>query len=66
MRLHKAALDERTLELTHGCILKVQRDWELLQAQRLRYVPLLAGTAQEAPAAIEPDYGIGSVRARRG
>ena len=66
VRLHKAALDERTLELTHGCILKVQRDWELLQAQRLRYVPLLAGTAQEAPAAIEPDYGIGSVRARRG
>lgn len=66
VRLHKAALDERTLELTHGCILKVQRDWELLQAQRLRYVPLLAGAPQEEPAAIEPDYGIGSVRARRG
>jgi MoxR-like ATPase len=66
VRLHKAALDERTLELTHGCILKVQHDWELLQAQRLRYVPLLNGTSAAEPAALEPDYGIGSVKARRG
>jgi len=66
VRLHKAALDERTLELTHGCILKVQHDWELLQAQRLRYVPLLNGTSPEQPAPLEPDYGIGSVHARRG
>ena len=66
VRLHEAALDERTLELTRGCILKVQHDWELLQAQRLRYVPLLGGTSGTEPAALEPDYGIGSVRARRG
>ncbi len=66
VRLHKAALDERTLELTHGCILKVQHDWELLQAQRLRYVPLLNGRSPEQPAPLEPDYGIGSVHARRG
>ena len=66
VRLHKAALDDRTLELTHGCILKVQHDWELLQAQRLRYVPLLNGTSPEQPAPLEPDYGIGSVHARRG
>jgi MoxR-like ATPase len=66
VRLHKSALDERTLELTHGCILKVQHDWELLQAQRLRYAPLLAGVEHQEPAALEPDYGIGSVRARRG
>lgn len=66
VRMHRSALDERTLELTHGCILKVQHDWELLQAQRLRYVPLLSGTSDEISAAIEPDYGIGSVRARRG
>jgi MoxR-like ATPase len=66
VRLHRAALDERTLELTHGCILKVQHDWVLLQEQRLRYAPLLGGTSDEQPAALEPDYGIGSVRARRG
>jgi len=66
VRLHRAALDERTIELTHGCILKVQRDWELLQEQRTRYVPLLSDTGVQETAAIEPDYGIGSVRARRG
>jgi MoxR-like ATPase len=66
VRLHKSALDERTLELTHGCILKVQRDWELLQAQRLRYAPLLAGVELREQAPVEPDYGIGKVRARRG
>lgn len=66
VRLHRAALDERTIELTHGCILKVQRDWELLQEQRTRYAPLLSDTGVQATAAIEPDYGIGSVRARRG
>ncbi len=66
VRLHRASLDERTLELTHGCILKVQNDWELLQAQRLQYGALLAGTTQESSATLEPDYGIGSVRARRG
>lgn len=66
VRLHRAALDERTIELTHGCILKVQRDWELLQEQRTRYAPLLSGTGAQETAAIEPDYGIGSVRARRG
>ncbi len=66
VRLHRAALDERTIELTHGCILKVQRDWELLQEQRTRYAPLLSDTGVQEAAAIEPDYGIGSVRARRG
>jgi MoxR-like ATPase len=66
VRLHKSALDERTLELTHGCILKVRHDWELLQAQRLRYAPLLAGVEREEPVSPESDYGIGSVRARRG
>jgi MoxR-like ATPase len=66
VRLHRSALDERTLELTHGCILKVQHDWELLQTQRTRYAPLLSGASVEEPAPIEPDYGIGSVRARRG
>ncbi len=66
VRLHRAALDERTIELTHGCILKVQRDWELLQEQRTRYAPLLSDTGVQETAAVEPDYGIGSVRARRG
>ncbi len=43
VRLHRAALDERTLELTHGCILKVQHDWEVLQEQRMHYADLLRG-----------------------
>jgi len=65
VRLHRAALDEHTLEMTRGCILKVQADWELLQAQRLKYVALLSGVA-DGPKVVEPDYGIGSVRARHG
>jgi MoxR-like ATPase len=66
VRLHRSALDEATLALTHGCILKVQDDWRALQAQRTRYVPLLTGSAAVESAPLEPDYGIGSVRARRG
>ncbi len=65
-RLHRDALDERTLELTRGCILKTQEDWELLRAERARYVPLLGDRPVAAPAVAEPDYGLGSVRARRG
>lgn len=52
MRLHRDALDERTIEQTIGCILKVREDWELLASQRKRYEPLVEG-----------DYGLGSVRA---
>ena len=68
-RLHRAALDERTLELTRGCSLKVQEDWELLRAQAPRYAPLLASAGEGAGNAPEPadsDYGLGIVRARRG
>jgi MoxR-like ATPase len=66
-RLHRDALDERTLELTRSCVLKVQEDWELLRAQRSRYVPLLGDGASVAmPVAPESDYGIGTVQARRG
>jgi MoxR-like ATPase len=66
-RLHRDALDERTLQATLGCILKVQQDWELLRAQRSRYAPLLGdGTAGAEPKPLEPDYGIGSVQARHG
>jgi MoxR-like ATPase len=55
MRLHRDALDERTIEQTLGCVLKVQEDWELLRAQRTRYEPL-----------VESDYGLGSVRTHHG
>ncbi|HEY2473356.1 MAG TPA: MoxR family ATPase [Candidatus Cybelea sp.] len=64
VRLHRDTLDERTLEATAGCILKVQEDWELLRTLRSSYAPLL--THDEAPAAAaerEADYGLGSVRA---
>lgn len=55
MRLHRDALDERAIEQTVGCILKVREDWELLAAQRARYEPIVEG-----------DYGLGSVRAHTG
>lgn len=42
VRLHREALDERTLEMTTGCILKVQEDWELLRSLRSKYEPMLA------------------------
>jgi MoxR-like ATPase len=41
VRLHRNALDERTLEATAGCILKVREDWELLRSMRTQYAPLL-------------------------
>ena len=80
IRLGRAAIDERTLEQTLGCVLKVREDWELLRTQRARYEPLLAsgdggaaGTAAGDTAAARngtvpaaPDYGLGSVRAHRG
>ncbi len=65
VRLHRDAIDERTLERTLGCILKVQEDWALLREQRARYAPLLAGAA-EPQAPLESDYGLGTVQARRG
>ncbi len=67
VRLHRDALDARTLEQTIGCILKTQEDWELLRAEKARYLPLLSNepvTPREP--AVESDYGIGSVSARRG
>jgi MoxR-like ATPase len=33
-RLHRDALDERTIDQTIGCVLKVQEDWQLLQTVR--------------------------------
>jgi MoxR-like ATPase len=68
VRLHRDALDERTLEETLGCVLKVQEDWAMLRSQRARFAPLLArGPSErgEQPAA-ESDFGLGSVQARRG
>jgi MoxR-like ATPase len=67
-RLHRDALDEQTLEKTLGCILKVQEDWAFLRAQSARYAPLLSNGVAPQPVQkpIESDYGIGSVRARRG
>jgi MoxR-like ATPase len=67
IRLHRDAIDERTLEQTAACIIKVREDWELLRSLQSRYAPLLAGadTTQAAPE-LTSDYGIGTVHARRG
>ncbi len=64
VRLHREALDERTLERTAGCILKVQEDWELLRSLRPKYEPLLTHDphARAASSAPEADYGLGTVR----
>jgi MoxR-like ATPase len=43
VQLHRNALDEATLELTRGCILKLQEDWDLLRERRTDYLNLLAG-----------------------
>lgn len=51
MRLHYDALDERVIEQTAGCILKVREDLEILRSLR---------TPAEANA--ESDFGLGSVR----
>lgn len=40
-RLHRNALDEETLELTRGCVVKVHEDWEFLRSQRDRYLSAL-------------------------
>jgi len=64
MRLHRDAIDERTLEQTMGCILKVRDDWELLRAHRSRYEPLLNGGATTGAAKLAAqDYGLGTVQA---
>jgi MoxR-like ATPase len=79
VELHRDALDVATLERTAGVILKVRDDWELLQAQRMRWEPLLTARAEEstrAPfgessqastraAVPDSDYGVGTVRANR-
>ena len=67
IRLHRDALDERTLQKTIGCILKTEEDIELLRAQRASCEPLLNPEAGKAKApGVEADYGLGSVRANRG
>jgi len=69
MQLHRNALDHRTIHQTLGCILKQQDDIELIWGQRERYAPLLAPTDASVAAhdqASETDYGLGTVRARRG
>ena len=37
MQLHRDAIDEKAIEQTRGCFLKLQEDWEQLRAQRDRY-----------------------------
>jgi MoxR-like ATPase len=56
VKLHRDALDERTIEQTMGCLLKVQEDWKLLRAQR----------SNAANPVAEGDFGLGSVRSGRG
>jgi MoxR-like ATPase len=65
MRLHRDALDEKSIEQTLGCFLKLQEDWELLRSQPERY-RAAAGLPVADGAAPESDYGVGTVQARRG
>jgi MoxR-like ATPase len=64
MRLHRDELDERSIEQTLGCFLKLQEDWELFRSQPERY--RAAAGLPKAEAAPESDYGVGIVKARRG
>jgi MoxR-like ATPase len=69
MQLHRDELDAQTVQKTLGCILKQQDDIELVAGQRERYAPVLAAADAGATAhdqASETDYGLGTVRARRG
>ncbi len=67
MQLHRHVLDDKLIEQTAGCILKMQEDLELLASQRERYLPLIAHDQQGATSkALESDYGLGRVRARKG
>ena len=67
MQLHRNSLDKQTVEQTLGCILKLQEDWELLASQSDRYAELLEGGAKAGTSdRLETDYGLGTVRARRG
>jgi MoxR-like ATPase len=66
VRLHRDALDDEAVEKTLGCVLKVQEDWALFHSLRARYEPLLAEGNDRDAGPVEPDFGLGSVRARRG
>jgi hypothetical protein len=61
VRLHRDALDAKTLEMTMGCILKLQDDWELLRSLHARYAHLLTPDPAAPPPPPEADYGLGSV-----
>jgi MoxR-like ATPase len=63
VRLHRDALDAKTLEATMGCILKLQEDWELLRSLRSRYAHLLTPDPAAPPPPPEADYGLGTVQA---
>ncbi|GGJ69719.1 AAA family ATPase [Deinococcus aquiradiocola] len=61
--LGRDSLDEHTLRLTRGCILKAREDWATLDAN----IPALQAAWGGTPAASarpDTDFGIGSVRVR--
>jgi MoxR-like ATPase len=66
MQLHRDAIDEKAIELTRGCILKLQEDWEQLRAQRERYQALIDQPESRTEEPYETDYGLGSVQAHSG
>jgi MoxR-like ATPase len=65
MQLHRDALDEHAIEQTIGCFLKQEEDWELLRSERERYGAVI-GVECKRPDVPESDYGVGTVRAKRG
>jgi MoxR-like ATPase len=64
LSLHRDHLDPATMEQTLGCVLKVREDHAVLQAERGRLEPILAGGSNAlAPGGhgLETDFGYGSI-----
>ena len=65
MSLHKDALDQKSLQITRGCILKAREDWGLLEGKMDKLEAVWNEQIGERYAAHETDFGIGNVTVRR-
>ena len=65
MSLHRDALDQKSLELTRGCILKAREDWGLLEGRIDALEAIWNEQIGDRQSELETDFGIGNVTARR-